>query len=154
MTQDTFQSPKLVQRFFEKIEFIPFHPCWEWNGTKSNGYASIWLNGQTRRASRLSWEIHHGRSFPVGLFALHTCDNPGCVNPDHIWIGTSSENTRDMYKKGRHPKLVSPYANSTHCPYGHERSGSNIYWYRGHRYCRPCNRRRKQESKAMRVNIA
>ena len=83
------------------------HPngCWIWEGIFShNGYGRFRLTGGYRiPAHRFSYEIFKGK-IPEGLLVLHYCDNPSCVNPDHLWSGTAKENMHDMHKKGRGPK--------------------------------------------------
>jgi hypothetical protein len=75
--------------------------CIEWSGTKmSNGYPVLRINGKTQLAHRLSYEEANGE-IPDGLFACHKCDNRGCVNPGHIFIGTHEDNMRDMGMKKR-----------------------------------------------------
>jgi hypothetical protein len=76
--------------------------CWLWQRAKSkNGYAQIWHNGKLHLGHRLSWVIFNGM-IPEGLFVLHECDVPSCVNPDHLVLGNSKANTEDMMQKGRH----------------------------------------------------
>lgn len=78
--------------------------CWEWRGTiDTGGYGALRKPGRysgKTRASRYSWELHNG-PIPDGMHVLHTCDNTKCVNPNHLWAGTHSDNMRDMTAKGR-----------------------------------------------------
>lgn len=77
--------------------------CWEWTAAKfSNGYGAFQLGvGRTVRAHRLMWEIHSGMLIPDGGVVMHACDNPACVNPHHLSLGTCKMNNDDMVKKGR-----------------------------------------------------
>lgn len=79
--------------------------CWNWTGgTTHFSHGKFWLNNRTIIAHRFSYEIHIG-PIPKGLCVLHKCDNPRCVNPDHLFIGTKMDNTTDMYAKGRNNNL-------------------------------------------------
>lgn len=71
--------------------------CWEWKGRRMGGYGVL---GHTKLAHRISWE-HHRDKIPEGMNVLHHCDNPPCVNPDHLFIGTLGDNNRDRSQKGR-----------------------------------------------------
>lgn len=76
--------------------------CIIFTGTlfSNTGYGSICINYKTRSAHRLAWELANGR-IPDGKSILHRCDNPACVNPDHLFAGTQDDNMKDMMRKGR-----------------------------------------------------
>lgn len=75
--------------------------CWTWKGCRDNkNYGQVRWGGKIQLAHRVSWEIHNG-PIPKGMNALHRCDNPPCVRPDHLFLGTLSDNTRDCIAKGR-----------------------------------------------------
>src|SRR6185437_10128924 len=95
-----------LQRFWPKVAVDP-HGCWQWTGKKdTHGYGvllrSPLLPKQTL-AHRFSWEIHNG-PIPDRLCVCHRCDNPLCVRPDHLFLGSIADNNKDMWmkKRGRH----------------------------------------------------
>lgn len=96
----------LLERFWPKVEQSA--GCWIWTGARdAKGYGLMGggsrQQGRSQRAHRLSWEIHNG-PIPHGLHVLHDCpdgDNPSCVNPAHLWLGTELDNARDREAKGR-----------------------------------------------------
>ena len=118
-----FKAPfpyETIQRFWNKVNKTD--TCWLWTASRRNkGYGAF---GYTRdgvtvqdRAHRFSYRIHKGE-IPDGMFVLHTCDTPACVNPDHLFLGSNDDNIRDMLKKGRH------LPGGTHC-------GDSGNWKRG-----------------------
>lgn len=134
-----FKSRSLEERFWEKVDKRGPDECWLWKaGRDRNGYGHIGVGkGRSTRAHRVSWELANGSEIPVGLLACHTCDNPPCVNPAHIFIGTMADNLQDASAKGR----VDPkgYGYWTHCKRGHEFSPENtIVRSNGWRDCRSC----------------
>jgi hypothetical protein len=104
-------SPEI--RFWAKVQKT--EGCWIWcGGQDKNGYGII-RAGQ--RAHRRSWELHFG-PVPKNLWILHHCDNPSCVRPDHLWLGTVTDNNADMIAKGRHRHGVVPPESRTGRPKG------------------------------------
>ena len=112
--------------------------CDEWEGYKSTGkyggYGMLYLGSRMYMAHRLIWEQEHG-AIPPGLVVMHSCDNPPCINIEHLSIGTPGDNVRDASAKGR---LANQQ--KTECPQGHSYTPENTGRNRGQRYCRECNR--------------
>lgn len=93
-------------KFVQKTE-----SCWLWTGNKSNWNYGLFKAGEKDTYShRFSWILHHG-PIPEGMCVLHRCDNPPCINPDHLFLGTFADNTHDMHKKGR----ANTSKGSQHC---------------------------------------
>jgi hypothetical protein len=87
-------------RFWNKV--LKTDTCWLWTGTKdSRGYGRFAeMDRKMVLPHRFSWEIHFGR-IAQGLQVCHKCDNPSCVNPKHLFLGTNSDNIQDSLRKGR-----------------------------------------------------
>lgn len=92
------------KRFWAKVKRGTAEECWPWTGSKlKTGYGQLRENGKMIRAHRVSWELSRG-PIPEGMNVCHHCDNPPCCNPDHLFIGTHLDNTRDKMHKGRYPR--------------------------------------------------
>ncbi len=100
-------TEKDSDRFWSKVAFTANpNKCWNWTLFKHRGYGRFYLKVEGRKktvnfiAPRISYYLHNNVD-PVGKAVLHTCDNPSCVNPKHLFLGTNKENTHDMMKKNR-----------------------------------------------------
>ncbi len=87
----------LTARFWAKVNITD--GCWEWTGG-GHPYARLKAEGHTRQASHISWELAYG-PIPSGVQICHHCDNPHCVRPDHLFLGTQRDNLADASAKGR-----------------------------------------------------
>lgn len=93
----------------KRLDYYTYHEpmsgCWLWLGGVSSrgGYAYVYINGESFRAHRIQWERFNG-PIPKGMLICHHCDTPSCINPDHLFLGTHTDNMRDAVRKGRIPK--------------------------------------------------
>ncbi len=138
------------KRFWVKVNKKADDECWEWlAGKNSRGYGAFKLNKKTVTASRISWSLLNGE-ISSDIFVCHSCDNPSCVNPNHLFTSDNQGNVDDMIRKKRHQNQVK-----THCKNGHEFTEENTYlsprtkW----RNCRKCERVRKLRVKATRSTL-
>ncbi len=92
-----------VPRFWAKVREAAPDECWEWQGARDTyGYGCFGIrHGYNIRAHVFSYEIAHGREVPKGIEILHSCDNPPCINPAHLFEGTQKDNMADSAAKGR-----------------------------------------------------
>lgn len=142
--------PRLLENFWASVK--KSDGCWDCNKRASPlpgrlPYPRIHIGGgQYQSAHRFSWELHHG-AIPMGMWVLHKCDNPRCVRPDHLYLGTATDNNRDCLERGRwRGGMGRHHAAKTHCPYGHEYTLENTQVYLGRgcreRICKTCHRLR------------
>lgn len=144
---------QIAERFWARVNKngpIPAHrpelgPCWVWTASKyKNGYGRFQFHNRVVGTHRVAWILTHG-PLSDGYETCHHCDNPACVRPDHLFVGTSSDNAQDRERKGR-----GKSAGITHCPHGHEYTDENTHLYiDGHgrqcRRCRECGRIRAKQ---------
>ncbi len=120
--------------------------CWGFRSNhNSRGYPKFKINGTSTIASRVAWSLFRGE-IPAGLYVCHTCDNPSCVNPDHLFVGTQQDNMDDCASKGRRRDPAQREA----CVRGHLMIGENVRIAidrrrnSPRRYCRACERLRSR----------
>lgn len=102
----------LLKRFWENVKVGQENECWEWQGAKTEaGYGVIWWRDELRYTHRISLELK-GEVIPPRYHACHRCDNPACVNPGHLFVGSPRDNMLDKVSKGRqafgekHPNAI------------------------------------------------
>ena len=93
--------PNTPETFWLRVARADPDACWIWQGSKRpQGYGQLSYQGRHTSAHRLAWTLTHG-PIPDGLFVLHRCDNPPCVNPAHLFLGTTDDNMHDAFVKHR-----------------------------------------------------
>lgn len=99
----SYTDAERLSAFSAKVDKKGTDECWEWKANKfSSGYGQFAAGkGHSTKAHRYSWELFFG-PIPEGKFVLHKCDNPGCVNPYHLYLGSKCDNARDAVVRGRH----------------------------------------------------
>ncbi len=98
-------TPEIIQRFWDKvIKEEKENGCWNWTGWfGQNGYGCFKINSAKAMSHRVSFRMNVGE-IPKGMLILHKCDNPICIRPDHLFLGTNLDNIRDRHLKGRDAK--------------------------------------------------
>jgi hypothetical protein len=114
----------LAERFWEKVDkSAGAEGCWLWTGATytSTGYGQITIKKRPYGAHRISYLLHFG-TIPDKLFVCHHCDNPLCINPSHLFLGTHADNMRDMNSKGRNGMTLHPEL----ALYGEQQKGAKL----------------------------
>lgn len=109
----------VAARFWPKVSKAAGDECWEWTASlNSSGYGQLWIDGRPERAHRIAWMLSHGEM--PQEWVLHRCDNRRCVRVSHLYVGSHSDNTRDMVERNG-----ARMAGMDECERGHPLVGDN-----------------------------
>jgi hypothetical protein len=138
-------TARQLANFWAKVKKT--RKCWIWTGfTNPTGYGSLSINGKVIRAHRISWMLANGKQLIPGECVCHSCDNPSCVNPMHLWVGDHKTNMADCLAKGRFRNGSKPW---TKCKRGHQMIDGNLYFQMVNgtkiRTCKICKLARENE---------
>lgn len=135
-----------VEKFFAQVEYS--ENCWNWTGGAiRRGYGQFYYKGKTTVAHRWSYS-YFVEPVDANFMVCHHCDNPRCVNPFHLYMGTAKDNAKDAVERRRHVHVAKD-----RCPNGHEYKGDNLKVFKGWRYCRQCsNEQRNNKLALMKIN--
>jgi hypothetical protein len=140
------QKGLTVQQRFDKFHLKLESGCWEWQALRSPfGHGKFKALGETL-AHRVSFKMHLGPIIKDACIC-HKCDNPSCVNPEHLFMGTLDDNNKDRATKKRNNHRNE---GKTHCKRGHEFNSENLYVRpNGGRMCRTCEKLRMKECRRL-----
>lgn len=127
--------------FLQNNRYDPATGCWNWTGARSEGYGTIRFMGRVHKVHRVAAHLYLRFDLASPLKVLHSCDNPACFNPRHLFIGTQLDNVRDMISKGRDNFKG---ALRIRCKNGHPRTRENLIG----RNCRQCRQEWREKRKA------
>ena len=153
----TYTRRDTGERFWSFVEKQTGDGCWTWRGQKTKrGYGKFYVSTQRKTtaytASRFVIFLETGSHVPAELFVCHHCDNPSCVRPSHLFVGTQRENILDAKAKGRIWIPSDRYRTRTHCKHGHEFTPENTRVApKGTLICRACCRARTRAYRSRRV---
>lgn len=141
---------RVRERIMNRVVMVTESGCWIWTSQQKGAYGVVKIDRRVRKVHRMSWEVHYG-PIPDGVFVCHHCDVPLCVRPDHLFLGTHSDNMKDCAKKGRLKRpenkdamqaRIEARRAQTHCKNGHLLAGENLRIQHGKygpmRGCRTC----------------
>lgn len=155
-----YNKEQILFRFYSKIKKNKQTGCWEWQGTRDiRGYGRIVVNYTRLFAHRLSWEIHNNEKLTdKKVLVCHKCDNPCCVNPEHLFKGSHKDNIQDCIKKGRRNENNS--ASNFNCrlnlqvKFGEDNGNSVLTWEKVKNIRTEFNAGAKQDKLAAKYNVS
>lgn len=142
-----------IEKFIKimPLIYVSESNCWVWPKCKDkNGYGKVSIKRVGFLAHRISWSIANKKDLTSDVHICHACDNPSCINPDHLWAGSARENIYDAIKKGRPfgPKVLSK------CKRGHLLCDPNLFYRkRGDKIVRECKTCNLLYTKSRRNNL-